>query len=135
MSLQHIDPNIYTPIVELCSLHGRIEPQNIHWDSKLRDDLGFASLALVSLFGQLEQYFGLDIVQTLKASLLNETQTPFFEHGQLTEWGYRHIRANLPEVPANELHVGQSLGGVTGVCRVGTLYNLIIACTRLQTTP
>lgn len=132
MALQHIDPEIYLPIVTLCALHGRVPERCIQWETKLQDDLGVSSIALMSLFGHLDERFDLNIIQTLQRYFSEDTQTPWFVGGRLTAWGHRRILANLPEVPTTELYVGQPLNALATVCRVGTLYNLVIACRRVH---
>lgn len=46
-----------------------VEPENIHGDSRFIEDLGFTSFDFMSMLGELEEEFDVEIEQTKAANI------------------------------------------------------------------
>jgi len=51
-------------------VNSQISPQQIRWETRLRDDLGIDSLAVAELMYEIEETFGTTLEQTEPATLV-----------------------------------------------------------------
>ena len=51
-------------------VNSQISPQQIQWETRLRDDLGIDSLAVAELMYEIEETFGTTLEQTEPATLV-----------------------------------------------------------------
>ena len=68
MTTEEIRAKLATIITE--KVDGRIAPQQIQWNTRLRDDLGIDSLAVSELMYEIEDAFGTALEQTEPATLV-----------------------------------------------------------------
>jgi acyl carrier protein len=68
MTTGEIYNKLSTIITEKVNSH--ISPQQIQWETRLRDDLGIDSLAVAELMYEIEETFGTTLEQTEPATLV-----------------------------------------------------------------
>jgi acyl carrier protein len=63
---------IYTKFAAIITekVNSQIKPQQIQWETRLRDDLGIDSLAVAELMYEIEETFGTTLEQTKPGALL-----------------------------------------------------------------
>ena len=60
---------MFEKFVEIICNYVEVEPENVHPESRFMEDLGFTSFDFMSMLGELEDEFDVEIDQTQAASI------------------------------------------------------------------
>ncbi len=103
------------------------DPEALHEDAKLVEDLGADSLDLLDLVFLLEQRFSIRIsprgIERRAQEVLGDT--PLEVDGVYTPEALAELRKALPEIPEEELAPGLHVSRLPRLFRVATFVNIV----------
>ena len=60
---------MFEKLVDIICNYVEVEPENIHPESRLMEDLGFTSFHFMSMLGEIEDEFDVEVEQTEAANI------------------------------------------------------------------
>jgi len=123
-----VDPEIFRK-VQACFCDAlELDTDEVHWDSKVFDDLDAESIDLLDVVFQIESAFDIQIPRGgMEAQAKDVDGVPGEIDGRLTIAGRDKLREMMPEVPPEEIVEGMKSSEIGLTFRVGTFVNIVIA--------
>ena len=122
-----VDPEIFSK-VQACFCDAlELDTDEVHWDSKVFDDLDAESIAIQDVVFQIESAFDIQIPRGgMVAQAKDVDGVPGEVDGRLTIAGRDKLRDMMPEVPPEEIVEGMKSSEIGLTYRVGTIVNIVI---------
>lgn len=90
---------MFEKLVEIISNYVEVEPENIKPESRFMEDLGFTSFDFMSMLGELEDEFDIEIQQSEAADIRTvQEAVDYLEKLPIERWmydGYQHDPRNF----------------------------------------
>lgn len=106
-----------------------LDPDEVHYHSRLIGDLGAESLDFLDIAFRLERAFNIRIprggIEAASKEGLAEGES-YEVNGVLTDRARELLAAHMPEVPREEFRPGLKVSEIATLFRVGTFYNLVV---------
>lgn len=106
-----------------------LDPDEVHYNSRLIGDLGAESLDFLDIAFRLERAFDIRIprggIEAASKEGLAEGES-YEVNGVLTDRAREQLAAHMPEVPREEFRPGLKVSEIATLFRVGTFYNLVV---------
>jgi len=129
-----VDPAIFLSVQQCFCEALELDPEEVHWESKVLEDLGAESLDLLDVVFRLERTFDIQIPRgDIEASMRQTEDGPGEVDGRLTQAGCNRLQSMMPEVPTDEIRVGMKVSELGTVFRVGTFYRIVVSLLEVTT--
>ncbi len=123
-----VDTSVYNTVRQCFCEALELDADEVHWDSRLLDDLGAESLDLLDVVFRLERAFDIQIPRGgIEAETRMTPEGPGEVDGRLTAAGCRQLQKMMPEVPPGEITEGMKVSELGTVFRVATFYQIVVS--------
>jgi acyl carrier protein len=132
----HVDPVAYTAVREAFAEALGLDEDEVHYDSKVIEDLGAESLDFLDIVFRLERAFDIKIPRGgIEQAARSGADGAYEVGGVLTPSAVAELRAVMPEVPEDEWVEGLRVSQVPELFRVATFYNIVVKLVAEQHQP
>ena len=123
-----VDAAIWSKVQDVFADALGFDHEEIHFDSKVIDDLEAESIDLLDILYRLDQAFGIKIPRggIEKAATGDAVEEGIAPDGTLTPDALVNLSAAMPEVPKEEFVAGLKPADIPRLFRVGTFYHLVV---------
>ncbi len=103
-----------------------VEPEEVHLEAKIIDDLGAESLDLLDIVYRLERAFGIKIPRgNIESQARQATEGEYEIDGVLTELAVAKLKEVMPEVAPEDWKPGMTVKDIPRLFLVATFVNLV----------